>query len=118
MKVLLDEQRSDGGWAQLPTLQSDAYATGQTLYALHIGGGLPVSDPAYQRGIRFLLQTQAKNGSWRVPTRAFPVQKAIDDIFPHGEDQWSSANGTSWASMALMLGAKGTQGHKAIARVQ
>ena len=28
----------DGGWGQLPTMASDAYATGQALYALHAGG--------------------------------------------------------------------------------
>ena len=29
-------------WAQLSTLSSDAYATGQALYALHTPGMLPV----------------------------------------------------------------------------
>src|SRR5262249_34945405 len=33
-KALLNQQRKDGGWAQLPKLGSDAYATGQALYAL------------------------------------------------------------------------------------
>ena len=33
-KSLLQEQRKDGGWAQLPTLESDAYATGEALYTL------------------------------------------------------------------------------------
>jgi squalene cyclase len=99
----LAEQRADGGWAQLPTLESDAYATGQTLYALHIAGGLPVSHPAYQRGVRFLRETQHPDGSWFVRTRAFPFQKHFDTGFPHGKDQWISAAGTSWAAMALIL---------------
>ena len=34
VKSLLQEQRKDGGWAQLPTLESDAYATGQALFTL------------------------------------------------------------------------------------
>ena len=38
--ALLKEQRSDGGWAQLPTLESDAYATGQALYALVESGAM------------------------------------------------------------------------------
>jgi hypothetical protein len=36
--ALLSEQRPDGGWAQLPALSSDAYATGQALVALHSAG--------------------------------------------------------------------------------
>ena len=32
--ALASDQREDGGWAQLSTLPSDAYATGQALYAL------------------------------------------------------------------------------------
>ncbi len=101
--ALMKEQRSDGGWAQLPTLESDAYATGETLFALHVAGVLEADAPVYRRGAKFLLTTQCEDGSWFVATRAFPVQKAMDGIFPHGSDQWISSSATSWASMALML---------------
>jgi hypothetical protein len=37
---LLAEQREDGGWSQLISLESDAYATGTALYALHQSGSL------------------------------------------------------------------------------
>lgn len=100
---LLLQQRDGGGWSQLPTLKSDAYATGLALYALHEGDGLRPSDPAYQRGIRFLLKEQHRDGSWFVESRASPVQVAIDDIFPHGKDQWISSSATSWSTLALML---------------
>src|SRR5262249_5732302 len=43
MKALLAEQRQDGGWGQLPTLESDAYATGQALVALHTAGSAATS---------------------------------------------------------------------------
>jgi len=48
-RALLAQQRKDGGWGQLPTLESDAYATGQALVALHQAGGLPITHRAYQR---------------------------------------------------------------------
>jgi hypothetical protein len=100
---LLHEQRADGGWAQLPGLETDAYATGQALVALCRAGIITVSDPAYQRGSDFLLRTQMSDGSWLVRSRSFPVQPYKDSGFPHGKHQWISAAGTSWALMALSL---------------
>jgi ankyrin repeat protein len=105
-QALIAEQRADGGWAQLPTLDSDAYATGLTLYALKQAGAIPVSHAAYQSGVKFLLENQLQDGTWRVKTRVSPVQVAIDDIFPHGHDQWISTVATSWASIALMQAAE------------
>src|SRR5262249_2482052 len=35
---LLELQRDDGGWAQLPRIAADAFATGEVLYALHVSG--------------------------------------------------------------------------------
>jgi hypothetical protein len=72
--ALLAEQRPDGGWAQLSAIESDAYATGQALVALNWAGQLKTTDPAYQRGVAFLLRTQSSDGSWLVRTRAFPIQ--------------------------------------------
>lgn len=100
---LLAQQRSDGGWAQLATMQSDAFATGQSLVALHRAGGMPTSDPAYQRGVQFLLKTWKPDGSWYVQSRSFPFQKQFESGFPYGKDQWISAAATSWAVMALAL---------------
>ena len=39
----------------MPTLTSDAYATGQALVALGEAAGLKPSDATYKRGIEFLL---------------------------------------------------------------
>jgi ankyrin repeat protein len=100
---LLHQQRDDGGWAQLPTLPSDAYATGQVLVALHQAGGLPVDASAYRRGIDFLLKTQLADGSWYVPTRCFPALEFSGSGFPHGRSQFISAAATCWATMALIL---------------
>jgi Squalene-hopene cyclase C-terminal domain len=101
-EALLAEQRPDGGWAQLPGLETDAYATGQALVALETAGRA-VSGAEYQRGVAFLLRTQFADGSWLVRTRTFPVQPYRESGFPHGKDQWISAAGTSWATMALTL---------------
>ena len=100
--ALLAEQRQDGGWAQLPALETDAYATGQALVALQTAGH-DTASPAYRRGVSFLLRTQFPDGSWLVRSRTFPVQPLRDSGFPHGRHQWISAAGTSWAAMALAL---------------
>lgn len=102
-KTLLAGQRADGGWAQLDTLESDAYATGQALYALRIAGGVTAADAAYQRGADYLRATQEQDGSWHVVSRSFPFQPYNESGFPHGNDQWISASGTGWATLALML---------------
>ncbi len=103
---MLAEQRVDGGWSQLPTMASDAYATGQVLTALHESGTVAATDPAYQRGVMFLLSTQLEDGSWHVRTRAIPFQPYFEGGFPHGPDQWISAAATSWAVMALIPATK------------
>jgi ankyrin repeat protein len=95
------EQRRDGGWGQLPALDSDAYATGQALAALAEAGGLSPNDPAYRRGAAFLLRTQLRDGSWFVATRSLPVQPYFESGFPHGKSQFISCAATAWAVMAL-----------------
>jgi N-acyl-D-amino-acid deacylase len=103
---LLDKQRFDGGWSQLDSLQTDAYATGQALYALCESGALLTTDKAYQDGMAFLLRTQYPDGSWRVKTRSFPVVEYVYSGFPFGDEQFISAAGTNWAVMALLMAAK------------
>jgi ankyrin repeat protein len=100
-QALLRLQRSDGGWAQLPTLETDAYATGEALYALAQAAGVPATDPAWQRGLRFLLGRQEDDGTWHVVRRAFPLQPTMESGFPYHRDSWISAAATSWAVLAL-----------------
>ena len=102
-QTLLSEQRADGGWAQLPGLKSDAYATGQAVYALQVAAGFDRSHPAVERGLAFLLRNQLEDGTWHVRRRAFPFQPTMDSGFPHGRDSWISAAATSWAVMALSV---------------
>lgn len=102
-QALMAEQHADGGWAQLPKLNSDAYATGQAVYALRVAAGLNTAHPALDQGRRYLLNTQLADGTWHVKRRAFPFQPTMDSGFPHGRDSWISAAGSSWAVMALSL---------------
>jgi ankyrin repeat protein len=98
---LFQKQREDGGWAQLPTLESDAYATGEVLYALAQTAKNAMTEPAWQRGLRFLLERQEDDGTWHALRRAFPFQPTMDSGFPHHRDSWISAAATSWAVLAL-----------------
>jgi hypothetical protein len=99
--ALIAQQRTDGGWSQVASLSSDAYATGQALTALAQSGALKPTDPIYERGVRFLLDTQLDDGSWYVHSRVIPIQPYFDSEFPHGKDQFISAAATNWATMAL-----------------
>jgi ankyrin repeat protein len=99
-KAVLAGQQPDGGWAQREGLSSDAYATGQSLYALSVAG-VRSSDPAFKNGVRFLLKTQAPDGSWHVVSRAPKFQIHFESGFPYGGDQWISQWATGWAAMAL-----------------
>jgi hypothetical protein len=99
--AIVAAQRADGGWAQRRELDSDAYATGQTLFALSSAIGLAASDAAYQRGVKFLLSTQRADGSWYVRSRAVKFQPFFESGFPYGHDQWISSMATGWATAAL-----------------
>jgi hypothetical protein len=103
VKSLLLEQRADGGWSQLTTLESDAYATGQVLYSLHQAGKLSTKAPAYRRGLEFLLRSQGNDGSWFIRSRSFPAIPFVESGFPYDKNQFISAAGSSWATMALTL---------------
>jgi len=86
----------------MPAMGSDAYATGQALYALN-ASAMPASHAVYQNGIGYLRNTQAADGSWHVKTRSIWIQPYFESGFPYGHDQWISAAGTTWAAMALSM---------------
>jgi ankyrin repeat protein len=102
-RALMAQQRTDGGWSQLPSLGSDAYATGQALVALAQSGAIRATDSSYRRGVQFLLKTQLADGSWFVKSRVLPIQPHFESGFPHGRDQFISAAATNWAAMALAM---------------
>jgi squalene cyclase len=102
-KELASTQREGGGFSQLDDMEPDSYATGTALVALHQAGGMPASDPVYQRGLKFLLKTQLEDGSWHVKSRSKPFQAYFESGFPHGKDQFISCAASGWATTALAL---------------
>jgi squalene-hopene/tetraprenyl-beta-curcumene cyclase len=100
LKELLAEQHADGGWSwQRADKSSDAFATGQTLYALGVLGK-GADDPAVRRAQSFLVRSQGTDGAWYVS--AGPISKRaagkpspkMDDIYTY----W----GSTWATIGLL----------------
>jgi hypothetical protein len=92
---ILTRQNADGGWSQSPDMASDAWATGQALYALAIDG-FTADRPAIARARAFLIRSQRDDGSWPMTSR--PVK-------PGGEGSKSlipiTAAGSAWAVLGL-----------------
>lgn len=65
MDRLAAAQEPDGGWKQVEGVPADAYATGQTLYAL-IQAGLDPRGPVAEKAVRFLLDAQYEDGTFKV----------------------------------------------------
>jgi hypothetical protein len=75
-------QRDDGGWSQAPDRPSDAFATGQSLYALY-RAGVPSTDPAVLRAFDYLAKSQAADGTWPMTSRPdSETGKGADDLNP------------------------------------
>ena len=101
MQATIDEllalQRADGGWSQtVPEPKSDAFATGQTLYVLSLAG-YTAEQTEIRRGIDFLVDTQAPDGSWPMISRSTPdgspgSSKLLTPIL---------CAASSWATIAL-----------------
>jgi squalene cyclase len=106
---LLETQRPDGGWSQRDDMESDAYATGSALVALHQAGGLATDDAAYRRGLTYLISCQQNDGSWHVVSRSKPFQIYFESGYPHGKDQFISIAAAGWATTALALALPETQ---------
>ena len=84
-RSLLAEQRADGGWSQLPTLASDAYATGQALVALLQVGAVRSYDPPYRRGVEYPARLTTRR--W-VVVREVP-RAGVPAVFRERVSTWS-----------------------------
>jgi hypothetical protein len=93
---IVDQQKADGGWSQTPDAASDAFATGQALYAL-AEAGLPATDPHVAKAQTFLVRSQDAHGSWAMASRpGGPGGKSAKNLAPIVHV------GTAWAVMGLM----------------
>jgi hypothetical protein len=96
---LLKQQNSDGGWSQTKERPSDAFATGQALYALSFAG-VNRERPEIQRAIAYLAATQEPDGSWPMTSRNHPgVETTKDPI------RWPvpiKYFGSAWAVLGLV----------------
>ena len=95
---LLAGQNPDGGWGWLPGDASNAFSTGQALYALSRMGLLAEDGAdarACDRAQRFLIADQSDDGSWPVPSAAISSEPNEErDVIYHF---W----GTAWATIGL-----------------
>lgn len=103
IEELIQMQNVDGGWSQLPTMKSDAYATGTVLVALLRSGQVSTDHPVIARGSKYLIDSQQPDGSWHVASRAKPFQTYFETGYPHEKDQFISVTASSWATVALLL---------------
>jgi len=89
-------QNEDGGWSQAPDMASDAWATGQALFAL-ASAGVRSTDSAVSRGHAFLIKTQREDGSWPMTSRqrARGGERAKNLVTITGA-------GTAWAVLGLV----------------
>ena len=102
-RQLITMQHKDGGWSQLPTMTSDAYATGESLFALLESGTADLTNEAVQKAIGYLTSTQDKTGAWLVNSRSNPIQPFVNSEFPpYDDNQFISAAATNWAVLALV----------------
>ena len=94
---LLARQNADGGWSVSPDGKSDAFSTGQGLYALRVAG-LAADDEVLRRGQKFLLDSQNENGSWTVSPAL--TSNGGPDRLKRLEPIWKNW-ATSWATIGL-----------------
>jgi hypothetical protein len=101
VKRIRSAQNSDGGFSQIPMARSDAYATGQALYALAEAGAKP-EDEAVRRAQSFLAKTQREDGAWPMVSRAI-----MRDGKPPKNLEPITHAGSAWAVLGLVRSSPG-----------
>jgi hypothetical protein len=82
VRRIKERQNADGGWSQTKDMASDAWATGQALFALAHAGIRP-DEPVITRAHAFLIKTQRHDGSWPMTSRPVkPRGKGCNSLIP------------------------------------
>ncbi len=96
VRRIRQRQNADGGWSQTRDMASDAWATGQALYALAHAGIKP-DEPVIRRAHAFLIQTQRDDGSWPMTSRPVTLGgKGSSSLIP------ITGAGSVWAVLGLV----------------
>jgi hypothetical protein len=95
LERLKKSQNADGGWSQADGMSSDAWATGEALYALAHAEVGP-ADSIVARAHAFLVRTQQTDGSWPMTSRPTkPGGPGSSSLVP------ITGAGTAWAVIGL-----------------
>ena len=98
-RLIRERQNADGGWSQAQEMASDAWATGQALYAL-AHAGIKAPDPPVVRAREFLVRTQRDDGSWPMTSRPTkPGDLGCKSLVP------ITGAGSAWAILGLVRSA-------------
>lgn len=96
VKQIKDRHNADGGWSQAKDMASDAWATGQALYAL-AHAGLEPGEPAIARAQAFLIKSQRDDGSWPMKSRPTkPGGEGANSLVP------ITGAGSAWGVLGLV----------------
>jgi squalene-hopene/tetraprenyl-beta-curcumene cyclase len=95
IEALRKRQNTDGGWGPTRELPSDAFATGQALYALSLAG-VQNKRAEIERARSFLINSQRPDGSWLMIPRAHPGKTPFKNPSP------IIYFGSSWATLGLL----------------
>lgn len=95
-----ERHNADGGWSQAKGMASDAWATGQALFAL-AHAGVKADGAAISRGQAFLKKTQRADGGWPMTSRPIaPEGKGSTSLIP------ITGGGSAWAVLGLVWASK------------
>ena len=110
VRRIKDRQNADGGWSQTNDMASDAWASGQALYAL-AHAGIKSNEPAILRGQDFLAKTQRADGSWSMTSRpTAPGGQGSNSLIP------ITGGAGAWAVLGLVRSINGADSDAAPGR--